>query len=351
MTAHASPAPLRLALLALASSGCLVFDGLEPHPGGSDPGGGGAGGGPAATCRSDDPACLLDPLNAARTCATLAACPTLPAGVLATSGLPLGELDASGALLTFSFSSCIDWLTAPLAGEAPGFEARLDLASCLAASASCAGAEACLGVAPLDAADPRCAAMSGAACDFDALVDCDASLVSHCDKPPFVAQTSCVDGGPGPAHCEGASCGADGASCDADRLTVCASGAAVSLDCAALGLACDGTGCSGAPCATPYRQGCDGDAVTVCAPAPVIGPLEVRFDCAAVGRSCALVGDKARCVPAPATCSPFDPAIDVCDGTRIHVCIGGKPTDIDCAAFGFVCAGPSGATSGRCAEG
>lgn len=341
-------------LCPLALSGCLAFEGLEPHQGGGSEGGaGGSGGGLTATCRSATPACLLDELNAARTCATIAACPALSAGVLAVSGLPLGELDGNGVRLAFNYSACIDWLTDPVEGEVTGFSRREDLASCLAVASSCGAAEACLGFAPLAPDDARCQGMSGARCAFDDLIDCDAGAVFHCRKPPFTKDGTCFEPVPGAPLCRVASCGADGAACDGSIASSCASGWRLDLDCAGLDLACEGGSCVTSVCPTPYVQSCAGDAAVTCAPAPGVGATEVRFDCGAVGRSCELVGDKARCAPAGASCSPYDADVNVCDpdGHTIRLCVQGRPLALDCGTFGYVCDGPSNGTSAHCGEG
>jgi hypothetical protein len=73
-------------------------------------------------------------------------------------------------------------------------------------------------------------------------------------------------------------------------------------------------------------------------------------DCEVMGQRCVVEGLAARCASDTGTCSPYDPDVNVCEGTTIHLCVQGDRVDLDCANLGKSCepASPDGASSAHC---
>ena len=81
-----------------------------------------------------------------------------------------------------------------------------------------------------------------------------------------------------------------------------------------------------------FGSDCDGTSVAVCDDYS----LSI-FDCAAMGGTCAKQAGDALCKRATDNCTPFDATINVCNGSSISLCIGGKPVSFDCARVGISC--------------
>lgn len=260
----------RYGSLLLLLTGCTAFEGVEPGgaPAGGAPGNGGDGGegaGVVQTCLAESPSCLVPELEAVRFCARIAVCPTLATAVTRATGIPIAEIDETGARVGFNFSACVDWLTGPLEDAHPGFAAVQSLLNCAIATSSCEKAEACMEVAPLpiDAAscdegqcspfglscgDDGCGA-SGVPpiCSEPFAQGCEGALVTSCalertDGMWLSAHIDCTRAG---ASCEFARCKTDG--CAASPVNVCADSSSISLclqgkslefDCASVGLSC-----------------------------------------------------------------------------------------------------------------
>lgn len=355
-----------------AVTACTAFYDLEPDPRGT-PTGGSGGGAPETEDRA-----LLPKLDAAHLCALVATCPTLGPSLVASSGLPVVELDASGAAVVLNYAACVDWLTFPLGpAESGGPAARLgfdllrDLVLCMAASASCEDATRCAFAEVLAPDDPRCEGGSDTSCEADGdTLWCDSGVRMHCDSALFAPDSSCVSPAVGRARCASGLCTGAEVDCSQGYLFAClAEGQPkVGVQCAAFGLTCDDAstkpaerGCFGAAgsasCTTFGEQSCapGNDQVRTCAglsgSQTVNGLFHAEIDCSVVDEVCATdagVPGPARCVRADATCSPYDPTVNVCSGSVLSLCLDGAPDSVDCAAIGRSCVPAAGAATGHC---
>ncbi|MFO0613936.1 MAG: hypothetical protein U0414_15195 [Polyangiaceae bacterium] len=187
---------------------------------------------------------------------------------------------------------------------------------------------------------------------------------SHCKSKGFAPGSACFTGSDGVAACALGACSAPEVSCDPSSdpgpaapsyvFSCDASGLRSGVDCRAAGLVCDESaadlgqrGCVGATgkasCSALGEAACLGDRVRVCS-----GALTGEVDCAALGEACVYEGSTARCAPTSAECSPFDADVNVCAGSVIHLCVGGKKADFDCATIGATCVPTAGPVSGHC---
>lgn len=342
------------ALVAVAPS-CTVFDGLTAH---LDAGADADGGDP------EPPPSLLSLADAAHVCALVAACPALGPSLVASTGLPLVHVTsvAAGALpaFDFRFSACLDWLASPFPPAHPGLAYASEVVACVAATQSCAGAAACVGLEVLEPADPRCSGLAQGHCtpDRSEAIDCVALLSSHCGSDLFTPGSECFPVGPGAdtrVRCGLGYCAAyQGVSCAEGLATLCtADKVRVGYACDAFGLSCvegvTGTvGCVGEGGA----QACSDVGAEACAGASIVRVcgvgLYAEVDCASADRACVEEGPTARCAPAFTTCSPYDGDVDVCDGTSIRTCVNGQRVLLDCADVGAACVPASGSLSARC---
>ncbi len=346
-----------------AGGACSLFDDGPPP---LETGGSGSGGGAPETCTLASPRCLLPRGEAVRLCSLVADCDALAATILRTTGLPLAVVDASGHRTSFNTSVCVDWLTTPLEGAHPGFDAVRAAVNCLITSLSCEDANGCFEFEQLSDGDDRCAATpEEVRCDGEILVDCPASTVTRCDGPSFAVNTHCEPGGAGVPMCRSDGCEEPSTKCAENQpgtsyvLACTEEGDEIDLDCAKHGLGCTtGVGCSNAQGAAPvctelFAQTCDGPFVRTCAFTSPLGLLSVPIDCSAVSglpRACEEAGASARCASPDAACSPFDPTTNVCreDNRTLALCVGGEKVTFDCGSIGLACANASEGLSGRC---
>lgn len=352
---------LAVLAVALIAPACTTFYGLEPEPSTTSSGAGGAGG--SVVFR---PTQLLPIFDAAHLCGLVAECPTLGDSVLASTALPLAIPPLSDAR---NFSSCVEWLTAPLAPDMSatpraGFDALRAMIVCMAATTTCVDAARCAFVEVIDAADARCDAETGSRCEDGAAIDCDARRALRCKSKGFAPGSECLVGGDGVAACAVGTCSMAAVSCDPasdpgptepSYLFACTPGGLrLGVDCRSAGLVCDASaadlaqrGCVGATgkanCSAFGEAACLGDRARVCS-----GVFTGEIDCAAMGRSCTYEGSTARCAPTGAACSPFDANVNLCDGATIHLCLDGAKVDFDCASIGATCVPTSGAVTGHC---
>jgi hypothetical protein len=221
----------------------------------------------------------------------------------------------------------------------------------------------------LEDGDPRCAkipvdagkdALPGAyeyCDDGGAVVRCDPQFlhdVLHCSSGYYAPGSRCLAGNDGTKACaSGTDC--PGTLCNGALLQFCgANGTHQAENCNIEGLNCgvDVTEDSGIPtCLTTDRvkgctaQGtdCDGNAVSVCD-----GFTRSEYDCEALGGTCTKAAGTARCRRDNDTCVPEEPSINLCTGTKIELCIGGKHTPFDCASVSMKCVPGGGGLSGHC---
>jgi hypothetical protein len=325
---------------------CTAFDGLEPDLGGaSSVGGGSAAAGGAG---GDDPASqsLLPLLDAANVCSLVQRCPTLGGSLLLSSGLPLVRVEPTGLPAARNYSACIDWLRAPLAQGHPGFEELRRLLLGVAATSVCEEAESLLPVS----VGASCPARDSSCVDAETSLACPDGVSERCTRGLFAPGSTCLD--VGAVGCAVGECSAEGLTCDAPFAFRCAAGLRTGLDCSLLGLACEGgVGCVGiagpAECDTIGEQSCGlGErlARTCVRTFSSAELIAAELDCEALGQRCVVEGLTARCAPDQEACSPYDPDVNVCEGTTIRLCVQGEPTTVDCGILGKTCepASPDG---------
>lgn len=148
------------------------------------------------------------------------------------------------------------------------------------------------------------------------------------------AQAACSPAPPG-ERCESLG---QGAFCDGDVVVSCFGGLVeYATDCTDWRLACTEEGgaasCQGdGRSCLPGTERCDGDDAVLC-----IGHREATIGCADLveGRTCAMTGGRAECVPPGAECDPLATP-GSCEGNEIVLCsAGGGSTRVDCATLGF----------------
>jgi hypothetical protein len=340
--------------LAGTLAACTAFDGLEPDLGGAaSVGGGGAtsdgGGGGAPASQS-----LLPLLDAANVCSLVHRCPTLGGSLLLSTGLPLVQTDATALPSVRNYSACIDWLRAPLRAGHPGFEELQRLILGVAAIPVCEEAESFLPVS----IGALCVDAVASCVDGETTLVCPDGLAERCTRGLFAPGSACLD--VGAVGCAVGECSEEGLTCDAPFAFRCAAGLRTGLDCSLFGLACEGgLGCvgdaGGADCAPDAlgEQSCGlGDrlARTCVRGFSSTDLVASELDCEAMGQRCVVEGLAARCVEDASVCSPYDPDVNVCDGTTVHLCVQGEPVSVDCATLGKACepASPDGSASAHC---
>jgi hypothetical protein len=343
---------LRLGLSLLLGSGCTAFDGIEPSFGGASSTGGSSSessGGPGGAA----PRGLLPLLDAANVCSLIQRCPTLGGSILLSTGLPLVQTDANANPTVRNFSSCIDWLNAPLEAGHPGFDGLRDLLVDVATATRCEDADALL---PRVKATAAVCSRGEVCTDAATAVACPDAVLSNCGRGLFAPGSTCL--AQTHAACAVGECTGAEVLCDEPYAFRCVDGLREGLDCSLYGLSCEpGLGCIGslgsAVCESVGEQLCSGDAsrLRVCAGAlGAEAASNAEFDCAAMGRTCIEEGLTGRCAAPKESCSPYDPDQNVCTEDRISLCVSGERLDFDCSSLGKGCLPGSadGATSGHC---
>ena len=216
--------------------------------------------------------------------------------------------------------------------------------ACTYGASSCGDVEECLGRRAITPAS--CGGTSGWSCSGDEAVlcgvpfpyawDCGRAGAIGCygsydfptqgpTAPCLLATDTCYDA-PGEYHCAG------------NVLYECIGGQPYGVDCTGLASTCVETGpgeamCidSTTQCTSPGTLTCRNDVLSYCGETGILSAI----DCAAAGLRCETSGDYAECV-AP-SCSVDDVAgcSEGCNGTRLQFCVGGSPSEVDCAEFGF----------------
>lgn len=205
----------------------------------------------------------------------------------------------------------------------------------------------------------RCADF-GVACSGVVQPRCDGTVRNACSTPGGNFQPRTFDcaawsggscaGGACVYPSAGATCASPGAArCDGDTRVYCRQGATgaggVELRAACpAGTRCVGPSAFGTGDVSCYPLGtcaaealrCDGDTLVYCG--SMGGSLvELRSDCAAVGRRCgANARGQSACVPAATECAAATSGTSgTCEGGAIRVCIEGRVRRIDCASVGL----------------
>lgn len=305
---------------------------------------------------------FLSVADAVKVCSQLDKCPVLGKSITYSVAVALDPVN---------YSLCIDTLAGPIPPSHVGTALQAATLSCIATKGTtCIAAGACLSQEFLAPADTRCNKIPKDAgadanpgayqyCDTDAqaLYRCDPQYtfdVLHCQTGYFGAGATCVLTPDGTHTCAvGPDCPTT--ACSGNQLSYCtASGVHVVTNCADLGQVCGtdvtvdggGLGCLTSDrlktCATAGSE-CDNRIVSVCD-----GFDRAEFDCQALGGTCSKTAGSARCQRPTDECAPEDPKVNVCTGSKISLCVGGKSTTFDCASVGLGCVPGTGAVTGRC---
>ncbi len=335
--------------LALGATVCTTFNGLEAASAvdggivvGSDAGDGAADAGVPG---------YLPVAKAAKVCSTIFACPELARSIVYSMAIPVDGLN---------YSLCVDWLAGPIPPSRVGFGLQASTLECVAKADTCEQAGACLWVEYLAPNDPRCAdagvpeAGDGVCTDDGGtLLRCTSHYALHCASSYYAPGATCLQGSNNYTGCALEQNCTAVTSCVGSVLTYCAiDNLKYSINCAYGGYGCGVNEQSGYPCIPPDptvqcnipgATRCDSDIVWVCD-----GLYESAFDCASMGASCSDTEGSARCVMPGSTCSPSDADINVCSGTSIDLCHGGRKSSFDCASIGRTCVPGAQGKSAHC---
>ncbi len=367
----ARPAGLRLfiafavtSLSALAAAGaCTVWDSATVDAGvaalpesgfdaadGAKPGSDAADGAPEA---GPPPVTYLSIDDAARLCSLVFQCPVLDISIQYSAGLPIDN---------YNFSLCMSWLAGPLPASRPGVPEQRALLACMADGGTCLGAGACAVFEEIDPGDPRCAAPDAGPeagppptlfCSTDGKqkIDCQNLYTYHCGSD-LTPGSTCNIGSDGVPWCTigglDAGCVAVGG-CTGPSEDFCGvDGLHFRLDCTARGTICttnDEGGliqCSPESCTTLGAQ-CNGNVLKMCDGAE-LSP----FNCADLGGSCSGQNNEFICTRPGDTCSVNDPDVNVCSGSKIALCVGGRMVSYDCASVGKSCVAGAAPVTPHC---
>jgi hypothetical protein len=180
-------------------------------------------------------------------------------------------------------------------------------------------------------------------------------VVEHCDSARFAPEPAhyCLEN-PFVATCVNGTCANAGEptyECADDVTTACGYGRQIEVRCAPLGLICaHGITCGPdedtvIDCDTIGESSCQGsnpDVVQVCG-----GLVATTYRCQDLEGTCATNG-KPRCALPTDVCSPVDPGMNECEGSKLTACVAGQRIVFDCASVGLDCLPKSGDKSGRC---
>ncbi len=307
-------------------------------------------------------------------CTVIAACPYLAFSLVTSLRVPVAEsiLFQSAedvGLSSTSFSYCVEQLSKTFEPARPGRDIVAAAVRKIGTATSCGEAGSTLLNDFHRDADVHCTADAG---PTDTCIDnvtglsCDgpfSTLTRHCNAAGGVPSDTCLslDGGTPVTGCVLA----DGVCpfCEGSVATLCdyadpkvASSrlpARAHVDCKALGLECAITpgglnvGCASADHVVrqdvyQYAGAYCVDSTLYLSDSTFVG----LFDCAAIGGACAQSAGAAVCTMPDAECTPFSPGANTCNGSKIHVCVGGHWKDVDCA---LGCDAPDGSVErGAC---
>ncbi len=216
--------------------------------------------------------------------------------------------------------------------------------ACTYGASSCGDVEECLGRRAVEPAS--CGSSSGWSCAGNEAILCGvpSPLAWDCGRmgtegcfmssdfpsqastaPCLVDPEVCYDA-PGEYHCAG------------NVLYECIAGDRYGIDCSALASTCVETApgqaaCidSTTQCTSPGTFTCRNDVLSYCGETGMLSAV----DCGAAGLRCEASNEFADCVAPSCTLDDVAGCSEGCDGTRLRFCVGGSPTEVDCAEFGF----------------
>lgn len=294
--------------------------------------------------------------EAIRACTVIAACPFLAESIVRSLRVAVAEAVVPEAFGEHpdsdqSFSFCVEQLSRSFEPQRPGRDTVAAVMRKIAVATSCREAGKNLHLDLLPPGDPRCPLGADAAAptclDDVTALSCDPTmpLLWHCAAPPGLPSGTCmtIDAG---ASGFGGCILPDGVcpACDGPVLTSCAMAPVGNTayrsrnDCSAIGLECAiNPGNAEIGCAGPdhvirsdlyFFPGtyCQGTKL-------VLSNAEYAgiFDCASIGAVCAETNGAAVCSMPEAACTPFSAGANTCQGSKIHLCVGGQWRDVECA--------------------
>lgn len=296
------------------------------------------------------PTQYLSMADGVRLCVLAMTCPLLSESIGFSVAVPIDMTN---------FSLCLEWATGPIPASRIGVPFQQGVLQCMASAPSCAVAQRCSVFEAFSAGDPRCnvgpdaSVVTGAFCTEDGgtAVDCTNFVSQHCDTGGYTPGATCNRDNVG-----GTSCSLGGVDAACPPSVTCASTfvdfcASTSLhyreNCATVGGVCNTSPVGGfitcGPACMAVASSCSGDVAIECDSIE-----QSAFDCANFGAKCVSMGTNVYCARPSDSCTPFDPAINVCTGSQITVCVGGTQSSFDCASIGKGCLPGSGGQSAHC---
>jgi hypothetical protein len=289
-------------------------------------------------------------------CTVIAACPHLAQSLTTSLRVPVAEAVAPGPTdpnppFDTSFSFCVDQLSKTFEPERIGREIVSTAVRKIAASKSCAEAARNILHEYRPGRHPSCPTDAGGSpwvcLDDTTALRCgsDFHLIMHCAAPKGLPSGRCVTLDAGAYGLGGCFVESDGCNsrCIGSAANLCDTHApsgrryGTQTDCHALGLECvldPGTtnvGCATAGHAARYdNYRYPG---TYCENTNLVlsnGNFVGVIDCASFGGTCVAKSAAAICSMPEAACTPFSPGANTCQGSKIHLCVGGQWQDVDC---------------------
>jgi hypothetical protein len=350
-------APLAFAFAA----SCTIFDNIKDVPASLSDGGpdtsigvtpgpdtdsdGGSDAGPTQVA-------YLSVEDAARLCSLAFRCKELPATITGATSVPIDPQN---------YSDCMTWLTGPIPPTRIGLQIQASVLTCMAKATTCQAAGACGLVEQIPAGDPRCGDAGPSepercADDGGTVLRCGPRFALHCNHPYYGPGSTCLSGDQNKTFwCATSKTCSVTQSCLGSLLEYCdIDGLRNNFNCAAIGTSCgvdpDGgnNDCllEGQLQLCPsISSSCKGDAVEVCD-----GEKKSLFYCKDINGTCVNPQGTARCARPEDRCTPFDLDVNVCNGSKLHLCVGGKLVDFDCAGIGLSCKAAAGSVPAQCAQ-
>lgn len=297
--------------------------------------------------------------EAVTACSVVAACPYLAESMALSLRVAVAETVPAYVVgehppYEQSFSFCVEQLSKTFEPQRPGRDLVAATVRKIASAKSCAEAGANLRLDLLPPGDPRCA--SGPAPDAGpwtclddvTALSCDETLpfLWHCSAPYGLPTARCetIDGG---AYALGGCVLPDGVcpACEGSVLTSCLTEPVThtpyrtKVDCRVIGLECAiNPGNVQIGCAGPDHV-IRGDIYSFpgayCQNTNLVvsnGTYVGILDCASLGGICASANGAAVCTLPDAACTPFSAGANTCQGSKLHLCVGGRWRDVDCPA-------------------
>ncbi len=218
------------------------------------------------------------------------------------------------------FSSCVDWVSAPLPKNRVGRDTTAKFLQCAANAKTCAAAAGCMWYELLDQSDGRCKTLDAGdagttgvcAEDGGALYFCNGTSpsIEHCDNGYFPAGFGCTPGKDGLSYCASPTCTGD--QCMGSNLQFCGATNLIlnGWNCNAGGFTCGFDAVEGfndcltngvAKRCNTLSVTCAGDAgdiVTLCD-----SVYTSEYDCNVYGGKCERTGAMPRCTRPGAACT------------------------------------------------